>query len=370
MRSVCAAVFVTTATASLHGQNVSPGVTVHGFGSWAFGRTGENVYLNGTPDGEFRRASMALNLSARVEDKLTIHAQGELREDEDATHTTLTFAFAEYAMSDRLRFRVGQVKHPFGLYTEVFTVGTLRPFLELPQGFYGPVGFAGESYRGLGLSGLIESDSWGVAYDLYGGGNNLQKFVVPEAYYDGSTLQNVAEENEEQSTRDVIGGRLVVSTPLNGLSVGASSYTGILNEPAANRRTVVAAQAEYRSDRLTIAAEAAHEDQVEDEHATGGYIQVAYRLTPHWEVAGQGDYLTNRFFGVSADRVPSLQYHKEAAIALDYWFSNSLVIKAEYHRVNGNRFSMPHPEDLSDVVSANALRATTHLFQFGGQFSF
>jgi hypothetical protein len=370
MRSVYTAVLVTAATAPLHGQSLSPAVAVHGFGSWAFGRTGDNVFLNGTPEGEFRRVSMALNLSARVEDKLTIHAQGELREDEDATRTTLSFAFAEYAMSDRLRLRVGQVKHPFGLYTEVFTVGTLRPFLELPQGFYGPIGFAGESYRGLGLSGTVESGRWGLAYDLYGGGNDLQKFAAPEEYYAGSTLQDVAEETEDQSTRNVVGGRLVVNTPVAGLSVGASSYTGILNEPAANRRTVIAAQIEYRSDRLTIAAEGAHEDQVRDEVATGGYVQVAYKVRPRWQVAAQGDYLTNRFFGVESTNTPSLQYHKEAALALDYWVSSALVIKAEYHRVNGNRFSMPHPENLLSVLSANELRTATHLFQFGGQFSF
>ena len=173
-----------------------------------------------------------------------------------------------------------------------------------------------------------------------------------------------------QSTRNVVGGRLVVHTPIAGLSVGGSSYTGILNEPGSNRRTVVAAQIDYRSNRVTVEAEGAHENQVGDENAIGGYVQAAYRLSPEWQVAVQGDYLVNRFFGVSHASVPSLQRHDEVAFALNYWLTRALVIKGEYHRVNGNRFAMPHPENLLDAVTTNRLRTTTHLFQFGGQFSF
>jgi hypothetical protein len=369
-RFTYAVVFVVAAAAPLRGQALSSSVSIHGFGSWAFGRTSDNVYLAGTPSGEFRFVSMALNLAARVEDKLLVHAQGEVREDSEDTHTTLNYAFAEYAVSDNLKLRVGQVKHPFGLYTEVRSVGTLRPFLDLPQGFYGPVGFSGDSYKGVGIAGTADAGAWALSYDLYGGGNDLHKFAAPEQYYAGSTLQDVEQESESQSTRNVVGGRLVVQAPLPGLRVGTSAYTGILNEPAANRRTVVALQADYRTNRLTIEAEGAHEKQVRDERSTGGYVQVAYKLTPRWEIAGQGDYLTNRFFGVGHDSTPSLQRHKEAAVALDYWLSSGFVVKAEYHRVNGNRFSMPYPQDLLGVLSANALRTTTHLIQFGGQFSF
>ena len=369
MRSTCVAALALATAAPLLGQTMS-GVAVHGFGSWAFGRTSDNVYLAGTPQGEFRFVSMALNLSTRVEDKLLVHAQAEATENEDATHLALNYAFAEYAVSDRLKLRLGQVKHPFGLYTEVRSVGTLRPFLDLPQGFYGPVGFSGDSYRGVGLSGTADAGRWGFEYDLYGGGNDLQKFAVPEEYYAGSDLQDVEEEIEEQSTRNVAGGRIVVQTPLAGFTVGTSVYTGILNEPASNRRTVVAGQLRYQSDRLTVEAEGAREKQVKDETAIGGYVQVAYKLTPQWQLAGQLDRLTNRFFGVRADDTPSLQYHREAAVALDYWVSSAFVVKAEYHRANGNRFAMPHAEDLLATLGENQLRKTTHLVQFGGQFSF
>jgi hypothetical protein len=356
--------------ARLPAQDASRPVEIHGFGSWAYGRTNQNVFLSGSPEGDYRHVSMALNLSKEVDDKLSIHVQGGITEDHDHAHVALSYAFANYKLSDRLSLRVGQVKHPFGIYTEVFAVGTLRPFLELPLGFYGPVGFVGESYRGVGASGTADIGEWTIAYDAYAGGNDLQKFAVPEEYFKGSTLQMVSEEIELQSTRDVIGGRVVLQTPIQGLSVGSSSYTGILNEPASNRRTVIAGQAGYRSNALTLEGEIAHEDQVNDEQATGGYVLAAFRLTPEWQVASQYNVLRNKFFGANVSSAPSLQDHYEGAVAVSRWFSRSLVLKAEYHHVSGNRFAMPHPEDLVAIVAARQLRIVTHLFQFGAQFTF
>jgi hypothetical protein len=313
---------------------------------------------------------MAINAAATVDDKFTVHAQAEILEDDIGTHTTLSYAFAEYRLSDRLAFRIGQVKHPFGLYTEVFTVGTLRPFLDLPQGLYGPAGFAGQAYRGLGITGTAEAGAWTVSYDVYGGGVDLEKFAVPEEFYRGEPLAEELSEIEFESTRDVVGGRVVLNTPVRGLSLGASSYTGLLNEEARNRRSVIAGQLAYRSNRFTLESELAYQNQVLDEVVTGGYVQVAYRVTPEWQVALQYDNLKNTFHGVDPAAAPSLQHHKEGAVAVSYWISRALVLKAEYHRVSGNRFALPDPPQLVIDLAAGQLRTTTNLVQFGGQFSF
>src|ERR1035437_6665167 len=104
------------ATAPLNAQDSSATVVVHGFGSWAYGRTNNNNYLAGVPEGNYRQVSFALNLAARVSDKLAIHAQARVAEDENGTQTALNFAFAAYQMSDRLSVRIGQVKKPFGIF--------------------------------------------------------------------------------------------------------------------------------------------------------------------------------------------------------------------------------------------------------------
>jgi len=352
------------------GAQAPEAVILHGYGGWAYGKTTHNNYLAGLPTGDFRHVSMALSIDAPVNDKLTIHTQGEVGEDDDDTDVSLSYAFAEYRVSDQFSVRVGHVKHPFGISTEVFTVGTVRPFLDLPQGFYGPVGFAGQAYNGLGLAGETDLGTWSASYDVYAGGNTLEKLHTSEEFYHGGTLQDVSQESELLSTRNVIGGRVVLHTPIRGLSVGSSAYTGILDEPAANRRTVIAGQLDYRSNRWTVQSEVGHENEIDDERATGGYVQAAFRFTPEWQLAAQYDYLKNTFFGVDPSRAPSLQYHREGALGLSYWVSRSFVIKGEYHRVNGNRFAMPHPEDLVAIVDARQLRTTTHLIQFGAQFSF
>jgi hypothetical protein len=352
-------------------QETADRVVLHGFGSWAFGRTSwNNHYLGGGPENDFRHASMAMNVAAKVDDKFTVHAQAEIREDEEGTRTTLSYAFAEYRFSDRLGLRIGQVKHPFGLYTEVFTVGTLRPFLDLPQGLYGPAGFAGQAYRGVGITGTAEAGAWTVSYDVFGGGIDLEKFAVPELFYLGEPLSEHSDQIELESTRNVVGGRVVLSTPVRGLSVGASSYTGLLNEEAGNRRSVIAGQLAYRSNRFTLESEVAYQIQVRDEAVTGGYVLVAYRLTPEWQVALQYDYLKNTFFELDPAAAPSLQHHKEGAVAVSYWISRALVLKAEYHRVSGNRLALPDPEEFVIDLAAGLLRTTTNLVQFGGQFSF
>ena len=106
----------------LHAQEGASPVNFHGFGSWAYGRTTDNNFLGGTPEGDYRHVTMTANISKSIDDRLAIHAQGEIREDEDNAHVSLSYAFADYKLSDRLSLRVGQVKHPFGIYTEVFDV--------------------------------------------------------------------------------------------------------------------------------------------------------------------------------------------------------------------------------------------------------
>jgi hypothetical protein len=138
-------------------------VHLHGFGSWIYGRTNANEYMNGLPGGNYEDLRLALNITARVSDRLKISAQAELSSDEGDVEEEIDFAFAEWSFSDALKLRVGRGKQPFGIYTEVFDVGTLRPFAKLPQGVYGPVGLVGESYDGIGITGTKAlSGGWGL----------------------------------------------------------------------------------------------------------------------------------------------------------------------------------------------------------------
>ncbi|HEY0777831.1 MAG TPA: porin [Gemmatirosa sp.] len=360
------------AAAPARAQDASPKLDLHGYGSWSYGRTSDdNVYLGGANRGDYRLANFALNTTLTAGRHLRADAQAECNTGDDAELVEIDFAFAEYKFSDQLRLRAGQVKQPFGIYTEVYDVGTLRPFLSLPQGVYGPVGFAGEAYRGLGLTGRGSvGRGWTVDYDAYVGGQKLMKYHAPEAYYRGESLASASDETESETTRDMVGARAVLTTPVDGLSVGASAYTGTVADSVGHRRTVGGAQIEYLHDRWTLRSELAHQVQVHDELATGGYIEAAYAFTTHWQGALLYDRLRNTFAGVNAARAPSLERHDEGVAGINYWLSPTKVVKLDVHRVSGNRLSTPDPERLAEVIESGQLRTHTTLVRFGAQFSF
>ena len=139
----------------LFGQDLSEQkVNVHGFGGWSLGRTSANRYLSGAPKEEDGHTTFSLNVSAELGPKLTVVSQVFWRSGMGEHESSLDMAFSEWKCSDRAKLRVARAPHPFGLYSQVFDVGTVRPSPELPQSVYGPVGFFAVSYSGFGLVGF------------------------------------------------------------------------------------------------------------------------------------------------------------------------------------------------------------------------
>jgi hypothetical protein len=341
---------------------------IHGFGSWAYGNTDANNYLYGRPEGSYRNATFQLNVSATVSERLRIVTQMGVQDTGAGPEIDLDFAFAEWKFSDRIKLRAGVVPQPFGISTELFDVGTLRPFLALPQAVYGPVGLTSEAYWGVGFTGSAPvGSSWRLAYDLYGGGTVLEEFHAPEHFLEGELLE-AGEGHGEETTNDVIGGRIVLETPIAGLRFGASAQTG--DEVGAGRRSIAAAQLEYLTHKWSARSEYAHENVKDDLIVHGVYAEVAYRIDPHWQVATQYGRLTTEPFAVDITAGRSLVSHRELALGLNYWFHPAFVCKLSYHRVNGNRFAAPAPEDLAALVASGGLRTRTNLVAFGVQFSF
>jgi hypothetical protein len=344
---------------------------IHGFGGWSFGRTDHNnLFLGGLPQGNFRRADFSLNLEDKVSDRFRVVVQSDWSETENGHDTELDYAFAEWRFSDKLRILAGVVKLPFGIYTEIIDVGTLRPFLNPPQGVYGPVGIVGEQYSGVGISGNWSTASpWSYGYDLYAGGMSLQEFRPPEDFLRGQPVSTTTQP-EEESTRDVIGGRFVVHTPFDGLEFGVSANTGTLIAAGSPRRSVVGAHVSYLVDRWSIRSEWASEHSSRDVTARGYYLEPAYRIDRHWQVAAQYNDLETSIFGVPNPPASSFLSHREDAVGLNYWLTPQFVFKTSFHHVNGNRFAGPTPETYASLVAAGRLQRRTSLFQFGVNFSF
>lgn len=344
-------------------------LTVSGFGHWGYGKTGnENVYLVGSEDGQYDNAQFSLAVTAYPQEDIVVAGQVFLAADGEAA---MDWAFAEYRLSDLLRVRAGKVKNPLGIFMEVKDVGTLRPFFSLPQSVYGPANFAAEAYYGAGLTGDWDGASWGLAYDLYVGALSIPSFEPTAAPLVGLAgtappYDFAAVGIEEEEATNVVGGRLVLSTPLDGLTFRLSGYEGSLEEPerdAAVHMTCFGVSAEYVLDRFQLRGEVFRAKEGDLETNAAAYAEVAWRFLPRLEAAVRYERARQTKEGVPDDS-PLLR-HDEAAVGLSYWASPNLVVKASYHHVEGNRFAVP-------ALSApdGSVPLKTDLFVTGAQFSF
>lgn len=339
---------------------------LHGYGTWSYGRTNASEYLGGSPGGDFRTASFSANITAVIGEHLRVVAQSEFNESAGALETELDYGFAEWRFSDALRLRAGKARLPFGLSTEVHDVGTLRPFIALPQAVYGEGAGVPEGYKGVGLRGERAVGRWNLAYDIFGGGFEFDDLKPERLLAGGASGLSL---KELGNVRNVVGGRLVLETPVSGLRVGASAMTGT-QAIDGGRHTFAGGLAEYLSDAWSLRSEFVREVETGEEKQNGFYVEAARRLDSHWQVAAQYGRLSRELPGEDVSALPSIGRHREWAAGVNYWFSHGLVFKASYHGVDGNRLVLPPAEDLAAPDVIPRLRTRTNLVLFGAQFSF
>ncbi|MDD5222979.1 MAG: hypothetical protein PHE84_03240 [bacterium] len=348
----------------------------HGFGGWAYGWTNGNKYLIGDEDGSYTNSYFALNLSASPYEKLTANVQTIWQTSDEGVATDLDYGFAEWAFTEWLKLRIGKVKSPFGIYTETWDVGTLRPFYTLPPGFYGtPGAIATKAYYGLGLTGTRDlGSSWGLQYDLYGG-----KMDFPEmTTVDPTTMTN---RQIIMNLKNAAGARITVQTPLDGLSAGVSSVAGdetassVGNQNLLNMsgwHILLCGSLEYLRDPVLFRAEYGRMRMIngEDINYDTFYVEGAYKFLDHIQAAVRYDVkLIDYKIQMPISNIPD--ENKDLGFGLNYWFNPNLVIKASYHYVKGNVMAVP--SDMAEYLTAmltGKFKDSTHLFVFGTQFSF
>jgi hypothetical protein len=325
-------------------------VAIHGYGNWAYGKTDGNAYQNGNDEGNYDELEFSLQVAAEPSPKVGVHAQIFVEREEGGSEASVDFAFAEYAFDDALRLRIGAVKQPFGIFTEIFDVGTVYPFVNLAQGIYGPAGTVSESYLGLGLTGrVVAGGGWGVQYDLYGG-EMESAFTAPWGAVEGEA-EGAVEGDEEGATdvQDMVGGRVTLTTPGQSLTCGLSAYTGTEDtesfgeESGDHRHTAFGAQAEYFVGPAVLRAEFARVE-AEEFSSNAAYAEAAWRISSHWQLAARYDWARTELDeddGVG----DALLEHDDLGFAVNYFFSPNMVLKLAVHQVTGNRFTTVDDED-------------------------
>jgi hypothetical protein len=342
-------------------------LSIHADGQWAYQRTsGRNSYGDATPEGNYDTAMLDLVLTARPAEDLVISAQLGF----DPEGTALEWGFAEWRFSEKVRLRVGEVPQPFGNLNELRFAGTTRPFYHLPSSVYGPANVVGTAYLGLGATGQVASDGgWTLAYDAYGGAVKLAE-AEPYAALSrpGSGEAQAPVAVEEQQVRDLVGGRLSLTTP-GEVTARLSGYYGrLVHGEDSEGFSSLGASVQYRGERLWLSAEVFRSEEEDSEVALTTYASVGWMLTGHLQVAAQYEWARTTFDG-SPDS-PLLR-HDAYGLGLSWWVNPSLVFKACWHRVDGNRFAYPEgatPTELADPATAPSTR--TDAFTVGTQFAF
>lgn len=336
-------------------QDASAPVHVHGLSERAWGKTNGNAFLVGDQEGSFGHGLLGLAVSAEPSEKLHLSTQMALEEDGEATDAELEYAFAEWRFSDALKLLAGRVKQPFGIYTEIFHVGTLRPFYGLPQGIYGPAGIVAEGYDGVGLTGRKRLGRSALQYDVYGGGIRIANSLLAL-----ETGQPEGEKEGIETIRGVVGGRVVLETALAGLAFGASAYTG--SEDTV-RHSAFGVQGEYLGGHWQLRSELVRHKERSGPRTSAAYFEAARRLGARFQLAGRYDYSKTTLAG---EPLGSLGRHEDVALGVNYWFHPQFVVRLSYHRVDGNRFARPE----TTAGEAPSLAARTRLILIGTQFSF
>ena len=253
---------IAAATFHLHAAaiEVAPGLEVHGFGDAGYVR--ESV----SPQSR-TRAEHDLSLLGTFQVFQGGRVWTQLAHLSPNDHMRLDLLFFDGEIDAQTTVRIGQARLPIGVFNETRDVQSLRASASLPLLYAGdPV--------------AIDNALRGVTLDRRYGSTALGSFQV-EAFVAWGLVPG----GEREENARLAGGRLTWVTPVNGLTLKLSGYTGHLRDVAGpNPKPLEQAfvgSARYEAGPWTLTAEAAN-SRAEDHAYGAGYIQLDRQLAPGW----------------------------------------------------------------------------------------
>lgn len=354
----------TIATSNALALDSLGGIEIHGFISQGFLYSDEYNYLaHNSKDGSFEYNEMALSFSKQLSDKLRLSTQLFSHDLGDAGNNkmTLDYAFGDYSWKDWLGVRIGKIRVPFGIWNEIRDYDMLRPWIVLPQNFYGELfrdlfvglnGVNGYGNSSLGMAGNLDySFAYGsINSDPDDGGGKAQDNSFGGAF----------QRESDTEIKDVAVGSLKWNTPVPGLMFGGwymefESDTELLFVPAAletNYHLDYSAwglMTEYNWNNLTVWGEWRRTTyDVNITNITQStiksdtyYIGAAYRFSDWFQLGAYYniDYPNNDDKDGDEKAAGGLPKHmawqKDLALTLQFDISENWILKVEGHQVDG-----------------------------------
>lgn len=244
----------------------------------------------------------------------------------------LDWAFYERRLTDETSLKVGRVQIPLGIYNELRDVGTVLPLYRPSSLFYGEGTFTSETVDGLALSHIFFADSsWNLEASVYAGEWEAINFV-PDLV------------SEISRATDAYGYQLWLVSPWDvRVGTGLVSFIqegGGFLEPLNGRRDIFHASLDATFGRFMLQAEGKQETgvlllvqgQLFELDVAEWYVLAGFSLTEKLRIFAQAEtaYFRSRFIPLGINDSGRDQ-REDVALALNYSFTPSIVLKAEYH---------------------------------------
>jgi hypothetical protein len=325
------------------GDVVKP-LRIGGFANWAAGKTNNiNDYSLSSQHAVYDNLDTGLIVSLGITPNITAVTQFSIQAAHDHAETDVDFAFLNWKVNDRLSFRIGQNKNPYGLYSEYQGIGTQFPFNDTPNSIYGGTGIGNEFYRGLGVTGrAFSTKNWEVGYDFFAG-SRLNDELSPaeqisDAFLNGQTTTDIEESSEE--IRQTFGGRITLSRPESGFRLSINGNSGI--SPDKGRNTIFGGSASYDTAKWLLRSEYGYVFEAGFVHKAAAFFEGGYKVTDHWQPVFRYEWARMGLNAPTAALVPDrFKSHREVGVGLNYWINPRAVVKFSYHNIDGNMLSLP-----------------------------
>jgi len=344
----------------------------HGFATQGFLYSSHNNYLTlKSNEGSLQWTEGAFSVVDVLSDKLRVGLQIHMYDmGQFGPNVLIDWASGDYKFDDRLGFRAGKVKVPFGLYNDSQDVDSLFLWVLLPQSLYPDdnrdydlAELGGQVYGGLDLG----RKAGRILYAGHLGNNALDA--------SGGYMRNLASLGltfPSPPSGRVYGGDLRWQTPIEGLEVGASAANysldgtgpeGSFHMPGSislvyyaqwNRGKLHLA-GEYYRDPLSLSFNTLAGPLFLPQDDRAWYPMIRYDLTKKLQVGSYYSYAVNK----AADTSSPENYSRDWVVSGRYNFNSYFYGKLEGHFLHGTLlgyYQDTNPNGLQPSTSMLAAR--------------
>lgn len=244
----------------------------------------------------------------------------------------IEWSYAEYLLSNALKLRAGMALTPFGIYNEMHDATPTYLSIRTPWEIYRSDKVGGSAMFPKFSTGLFALGSYFTEGDL------ALKYVIYAANGE-NTVKNPAE-NDDNSNK-ALGGRVMVS-PISGLTVGGSYFTGKKGTASIDHDAWILS-AEYAASLLGLRAEYASSK-------LGGDTQVGWYGEASYTISTLTPYTRYGSFDPKDDQAND--EWTEWVWGVYYPLQPNAALKAEYRQFGGNSGNIKVTEDYNEWATA------------------